>query len=792
MARSLSSLELSRAIKKNIVSGSIGTLFGICMGGAFLTGFALRLGASPLQIGLLGSLPLVVYPVQILASYISERTGERKKIWAWTAILQRALWIPIVLIPFLFARSNPQICIKSLLLVVLFSSLLGSIGVPLWYSWWGDIIPSKTGGSFWAKRNVFVNSVALVSSLLLARFLDLFPKSETAQGFIGFAIIFGIGIACGEIDILIHRHIPDPGMSLSLQKVKLLPLLKKPFQHSNFRRYALFITTWNFAVYIMAPFVNVYFLKILGMRYFDIYLLNGLHLGMNILFSQVWGYLGDKFGHKPIMRVCVLGMAIHPLVYLFVTPENYFVLLPIMFGVLGTLSGGIGIASINLLLGLSPRENRSIFVGVFHSLVGLAASIAPLVAGGIAQVTQDFMFSFMGNNLVNLHLLFLLSMFARLGCLPFLNKVEEKQAKPVGLVIKQITVGNPFRLIPNLILFQSKKEENRVKAIKSLGRSKSILAVQELISALDDPSLRVRREAAIALGKIGSKEAVEPLIKKLDLPEAGIQPYAVEALGEIKDKRSADHLIEHLKDSDRSVRERVIKALSKIEDKESFQSLIALLLKEENDPSVFASAIDSLSKTGEAQALWAILPIFRNIKSPLLRRQLALNIGNLLGDEGEFYTLLQSELSIFGQKTVRIMNEASRTVRREEKRIGINGYYKKLNELIGQAEGDYLGKRWAQCIEKINYLSMKLAFSWWKKDGQYFDDSTFQESKQDYAVLKKRILSLHKKLGINLCFLDLLANDETKETLSFEEALLAVYALKQIVKLEALPLVKSS
>jgi len=785
MSKSLSGLELSRALKKNILSGSVGFVFFVCMGGAFLTGFALQLGVSPLQIGLLGSLPLMVYPVQVLASYIGERTGERKKIWFWAAVLQRALWIPVVFFPFLFARSNPGICIKTLLIVVLLSSLLGSIGVPLWYSWWADIIPSEKGGSFWAKRNIFVNSVALISSLLLARFLDLFPKTDATGGFMGFAILFGIGIICGEIDILIHRSIPDPGMSYHPRKVRLLSLLKKPFQHPNFRRYALFLTIWNFAVYIMAPFVNVYFLKVLGMNYLNIYFLNSLHLGMNILFSQFWGYLEDRFGHKPVMLVCLLGTGIHPLVYLFVTPQNYFILLPIMFSILGALSSGIGIASTNLLLILSPKENKSIFISVFNSLVGLAASIAPLLAGEMVQLTQGLRLSFMGNTFLNLHLLFLLSMSMRLSCLPLLRRIEERQAKPVGLIIKQITAGNPFRLIPNLILLRSKREENKVKAIRSLGKGKNILAVGELISALDDPSLKVRREAAIALGRIGSREAVKPLIEKLESPEAGIQPYVAEALGRIKDKRSAAYLIKHLRDPDRWTREEVIRALSKLEDKTTFQSLMSSLLREEKDPLVFASVVDSLIKTGEAKALWMILPFFKKIDSPLLKRQLAISIGDFLGREGEFYKLLHEELTIFGQRTTHILKEVSGAIRREEKRIRIEGYYRKLNELVEKIEEDYLNQRWAFCIRKISSLSMKLAFIWWRKDGQYFDETTLQESKQSYTILKEKILSLHKKLGVNLCFLDLLATSSTEETSSFEEALLSIYALKQIVKVKS-------
>lgn len=96
----LSSYQIHKALRRNILAGSLGSVFAVATTGTFLIGYALRLGASPFQIGLLSSLPLLCYPIQILASYVSERRRERKKTWILVAFIHRLIWVALVFTPF--------------------------------------------------------------------------------------------------------------------------------------------------------------------------------------------------------------------------------------------------------------------------------------------------------------------------------------------------------------------------------------------------------------------------------------------------------------------------------------------------------------------------------------------------------------------------------------------------------------------------------------------------------------------------------------------------------------------
>jgi hypothetical protein len=79
-----------------VVAG--GGLEGITSGG-FLAAFALALGASNLQIGILTALPFMVQPIQIPAVLLVEKLKNRKLIGVASYFVTHSLWIPIALIP---------------------------------------------------------------------------------------------------------------------------------------------------------------------------------------------------------------------------------------------------------------------------------------------------------------------------------------------------------------------------------------------------------------------------------------------------------------------------------------------------------------------------------------------------------------------------------------------------------------------------------------------------------------------------------------------------------------------
>src|SRR5579862_844427 len=81
--RELNRLEILRGMRLSIWDGAFATVHGALTGGAFLTGFALWLGAGDLALGLLTAIPTFAGLVQIVASYFGQQPGSRKGFVAW-------------------------------------------------------------------------------------------------------------------------------------------------------------------------------------------------------------------------------------------------------------------------------------------------------------------------------------------------------------------------------------------------------------------------------------------------------------------------------------------------------------------------------------------------------------------------------------------------------------------------------------------------------------------------------------------------------------------------------------
>jgi HEAT repeat protein len=90
----------------------------------------------------------------------------------------------------------------------------------------------------------------------------------------------------------------------------------------------------------------------------------------------------------------------------------------------------------------------------------------------------------------------------------------------------------------------------RLHAVEALGKTRSLEAVDPLLSVLfNDRDRAVREDAVRALGQIGDARAVEFLVTAMKEP--GLRPLAVEALGRIGDRRAVPVLMNVLEGVDR-------------------------------------------------------------------------------------------------------------------------------------------------------------------------------------------------------------------------------------------------
>ena len=354
--------------------------------GAFLIAFALKLGASNFQIGLLAAIGPLSQLVQLPGIFLVERLRNRRFICVVAASISRLCWLFVALVPFVFAHNLGLFLV---LWAIVLSSVFGAVSGCSWNSWMRDLVPQDILGTFFSRRMRIAIAVGIVLSLMAAAHLDVWKKFFPEQELGGYSILFFCGFIAGMIGIYFMYNIPEPRMSVSSEKLKLFHLLLQPFKDGNFRKLIIFMASWNFAVNLAAPFFMVYMLRRLGLSMSVIIGLTVLSQVANIAFLKIWGKFTDKFSNKSVLAICGPLFIFAILGWTFTTmPERYFLTMPLLvllYAVMGIASAGVALGTGNIGLKLAPKGQATTYLATNTIVNSLTAAIAPILGGKFAD-----------------------------------------------------------------------------------------------------------------------------------------------------------------------------------------------------------------------------------------------------------------------------------------------------------------------------------------------------------------------------------------------------------------------
>jgi HEAT repeat protein len=166
--------------------------------------------------------------------------------------------------------------------------------------------------------------------------------------------------------------------------------------------------------------------------------------------------------------------------------------------------------------------------------------------------------------------------------------------------------------------------------------------VEELLDALDDPRFNVRFEAVIAVARHGpDQRLIDALAEVLNGPEPALSTVAAWALGRTGDARAVEPLRQALQNSKyRSVRAHSLRSLGVLGDLES--APVALDgVNEESDVGLLLAYSSVLGRLQVVEATDQLLALLASSPSRSSRREMALAVARLMGDENNFVTLLR-------------------------------------------------------------------------------------------------------------------------------------------------------
>jgi len=283
--------------------------------------------------------------------------------------------------------------------------------------------------------------------------------------------------------------------------------------------------------------------------------------------------------------------------------------------------------------------------------------------------------------------------------------IKRPQESPVGFFVGQIVRGNPLRAFYHMVNVHFATEpEKRARAVRSLGESRSSLAVRELLGRLDDPDPTVREEAVRSLGRIRDPAAVAALVQRLRDPEGDLRIHSARSLGMIGGREAVDALIGQLHDSSREVRLEAVRALETLAPPAAQKALLELLAAEA-DMQIRAAASTALSRMRNVDAIWEMIEVFRIAANPLVRAQVAIAIGQLLSARGDFYPLYRGEQRLRGSQVSRLLGRLRS--RLAPHRDSVEG--RAVARTLRRIETAYLDGDWVRCARLLRRLVFRYA-----------------------------------------------------------------------------------
>ncbi len=376
--------ETDRGLRMLLFDATCSQILGVFTGGAFLVAFALLLGASNRVIGLLAAVGPLAQTLQIPTIFLIDSTRRRKALVVGLAFLGRIAWFSIALIPWLVPRPFQ---LNMFLGLLFWFFAFGSMSGCAFNSWMRDFIPENILGKFSARRLTIAIGLSTVLGLLAGIGVD-FYKRNFGNEIAVYSLLFVFGAIAGLLGLIFLAKTPEPLMNAERSK-GILRMLGEPFRCKNFRGLLGFLASWNFAVNLAAPFFTVYMLRRLGLEMAWIIALSVVSQTFNVLFLRVWGRMADSFSNKSVLAVSgplfLVSIALWPFTTL---PDVYALTIPLVIAIhalTGMSTAGVTLCTANIALKSAPRGEAAAYLATNALISGLAATLAPIIGGSLAD-----------------------------------------------------------------------------------------------------------------------------------------------------------------------------------------------------------------------------------------------------------------------------------------------------------------------------------------------------------------------------------------------------------------------
>ena len=368
-----SSPDEKRGARLLIVESGAGAV-AATVGQRFTAAFAIHLGASALQIGILvAAINLMMVVCQFSAVRFIRPLGGRKRALVTAASVGALPFLFLALVPFLPSPAR----VWALIVLGALAVSLTFIGLPAWGSLVADMVPRGRRGRFLGLKGTIGNGVTLAVGLLGAIMLDGLGQRVA----LGFVALFVVAMVARMLSVAVLYRLVDPRPMLEIDTGGAPWSRLWNLRDTMVGRFNVFILVVHLCVGISMPFAAVHILRNLEVSYF-MFISMGVASSMTTMAaSPLWGRLADFRSTQLVLAVSVVLLALHPLLWL-VSGQTWYLFA--VFGTMGIVSAGWNLALYKFALENANDEQQPVAVGTMVAIVAIGMFGGALIGGGIA------------------------------------------------------------------------------------------------------------------------------------------------------------------------------------------------------------------------------------------------------------------------------------------------------------------------------------------------------------------------------------------------------------------------
>lgn len=378
--------------------------------------------------------------------------------------------------------------------IVSVATLANSIASVAWSAATSDLVPLHIRGRYFGRRNMVFGFWTLVVVLAAGIAAEHYGSTLTAFG--GIFAVASIMRLIG-LYFMLRMTFPAPVMAPQQTPDRFTDYLAV-FRSPAYLWLVLFIGFWGFALNLGMPFYSVYVLRELHFTMRDLTVLTTLASLGGLLALPSWGVLSDRFGSKPVLMTCAFLWAGTALpAWLFAGPAHHLHLY-VNYFLVGAVTAGFQLCQFNLMVKMVPARSKAPYISVFLAITSLLTAMGPLIGGRFLALTPRDLGTFVGQPLLEYHVLFVGSLALCLLATHLLQQMREPAERPLRELVRVMRSMREFNpvlgvsAVAELVFTPSRLTRFAAESLRNLKRQTSDLA--DVGEELADASLRALRD----------------------------------------------------------------------------------------------------------------------------------------------------------------------------------------------------------------------------------------------------------------------------------------------------------